>query len=115
MSIIRRGTTEHNIKNWYLDGDYSSVLDQFGDITLEVNMTLHHPKGVKHVNDGVYLFWLQAPDPAKFDEDLGEYYESFTCAIRFSETYSPEIHPIYLFRMGYIGRDKLQYLNKVQF
>ena len=78
-------------------------------------MTLNHPKGVAHVNDGVYLFWIQAPDPAKYDEVLGEYYESFTCAIRYSDTYSPEIHPIYLFRMGYVGRDALQYANNVNF
>ena len=41
-AIIPKGATENNEEGFYLDGDYSTVKNEYGEMYLEVNLKLHH-------------------------------------------------------------------------
>ena len=97
---------------FYIDGDYATVENKYGELFLEVNLTLHH-NGRKQLNDYIYMIWVQVHDPEK-TEDGSIHYEGFSCAIRYDKSIyekvgSPLIRSNYLERMGYNGKSSLDY------
>ena len=64
VAIIPKGATENNEMGFYLDGEYSTIINEYKEIILELSMTLHHD-GKKQKQDEVFLFWVQAIDPFK--------------------------------------------------
>ncbi len=38
MAIIPRGATENNEEGFYLDGDYSTIKNRYGELFLELNI-----------------------------------------------------------------------------
>ena len=65
------------------------------------------------------MFWVQAVDTEKVKEAVKRrdyettYYEGFVCAIRYDEgedaKFEAKIRPQYLYRMGTIGTESMQY------
>ena len=110
--IIPQGATENNEMGFWLDATYSTILDQYQELKLELDLTLHHNGRIQEV-DWVYLFWLQAIDELKSTEEE-QRLEGFVCAMRYKESFPVEGSKILptsneLYRMGYIGTTPLQY------
>jgi len=103
VDIILKGATENNEDGFWLTGDYSTVEDLTGDLTFEVNLTLHNPK---QENNWIYLIWLQAIDPYLTNPSRN-FYEGFSCGIRYDESLGTTIRGNYLYRYGYRGVDTL--------
>ena len=62
FEAIRQGATENNSAGGYwLDGKYSTLLNQIGDLDLEVEMRLHNPKQEDNL---IYMVWFQIIDPS---------------------------------------------------
>ncbi len=106
MAIIPRGATENNEEGFYLDGDYSTIKNRYGELFLELNIQLHHD-GIKQIDDGIYMIWLQVIDPLKSEEE--NYYEGFACSVRYDADLEEKIRSNYLFRYGYRGTRKMNY------
>ena len=93
-----------------MDAEYVTVVNEYNEQSLELNLTLHH-KNKPQANDWVYLFWLQAIDPLKSTPET-DFLEGFTCAIRYDSTSGNDGTDIlnnYLYRAGYVGTNTLQY------
>jgi hypothetical protein len=110
IAIIPKGATENNEEGFYLDGDYSTVRNTYGEMFLEVNLMLHHD-GIKQRNDGIYMIWLQVIDPIKSKEQNENYYEGFACAIRYDKKLGDFIRSNYLYRYGYRGTERMNYVE----
>ena len=112
IAVIPKGTTEYNEMGFWIDGDYATVKNKYGELFLEVNLTLHHPDHPQ-VNDYIYMIWMQVYDEKKTEKGV-QHYEGFSCAIRYDESIykqvgSPYIRSNYLERMGYSGNTSLAY------
>ena len=105
VDIIKKGATENNEPGYWLTGNFSTVEDLTGDLTFEVNLTLHNPK---QENNLIYLIWMQAIDPYLTNPSRN-FYEGFSCAIRYDESLGTIIRGNYLYRYGYRGVETLQY------
>jgi len=98
---------------FWLDGSYATIKNSYGELYMEVNLTLHHD-GIPLKNDRVYMIWMQVIDPVKSVEIKRNYYEGFSCSIRYDEsiykaTGKPLIRSNYLERTGYKGTNSLTY------
>ena len=41
-AIIPKGATENNEMGFYLDGEYTTVINEYKEVIFELSMTLHH-------------------------------------------------------------------------
>ena len=108
VDYIPEGASEHNDEGFYLDGNYATVRNEYDEIFLELNMFLHH-NGKPTVHEGIYMVWMQVIDPLKSNDKTGDYYEGFSCAVRYDESVKPLIRSNYLFRVGYVGSNAMEY------
>ena len=63
---------------------------------------------VKQEANWVYLIWLQAIDPYLTNPSRN-FYEGFSCGIRYEEGGENGIRSNYMYRYGYRGVDTMQY------
>lgn len=105
IDLIPKGATVNNEMGFWLTADYSTVEQLTGELSFELNMTLHNPK---QENNWIYMIWLQAIDPILTNPSRN-FYEGFSCAIRYDESLGTEIRSNYLYRIGYRGVRTLQY------
>ena len=99
MDIIPKGATENNDPYFWLTADYSTVEQLTGEKTFVINLTLHNPK---QENNWVYMIWVQAIDPYLTNPSRN-FYEGFSCAIRYDSSLGSTVRPNYLYRVGYRG------------
>lgn len=101
---IADGATENNSPGYYLDGSYSTIVTITGAYKFEIKQTLHTPK---QNENWVYLNWGQFLDVGETTE-LTDWYESWTCGVRYNENSLKRVssNDVYLF--GYRGSSLLK-------